>query len=226
MMIVSIHQPNIFPWLGFFNKMAQSDVFILLDNVPFSKGGLTNRVRLKGSNGLFWLTTPIIIKGRMGQVINDIEINNLTSWKETHRASLMSSYNKTPGYDIYMPELMKLYDGNHSGLVDFTIPGIILLRDILQIKTPIIRSSELNCTGSRSTLLCDLVKVVGGTTYLSGPSGRNYLDEGIFDSQEIKIEYSSFHVFEYPQRFNNFIGGLSALDYIFNDPDLSLLKNR
>ena len=43
-MIVTIHQPNFAPWTGYFDKMTKADVFVLLDTVPFTKGGFQNRV--------------------------------------------------------------------------------------------------------------------------------------------------------------------------------------
>lgn len=225
-MLVSIHQPNFFPWLGFFDKIAHSDLFILLDNVSFTKGGYQNRVQLKGTNGAFWLTAPVITKGRMGQITNNVEINNLPLWKEKHWGSLSSSYKRAPGYDRLMPQVLELYEKAGCKLVDLTIPGILLLKDFLKIKTPFLIASNLNCKGSSSRLLCDLVKNVGGTTYLSGPSGKNYLDEGVFWDMGIDVEYHHFSIFNYPQRFGDFIGGLSTLDYIFNDPDLVYWSKR
>lgn len=75
-------------------------------------------------------------------------------------------------------------------------------------------------------MICGLVKAAGGTTYLSGPSGREYLDEAVFAAAGINVEYHRFSPFPYPQRFGSFAGGLSALDYLFNDPDLGVWKQR
>jgi len=225
-MLVAIHQPNLFPWLGFFDKMARVDIFILLDTASFTKGGFQNRVQLKDPNGAQWLTVPVMKRGRFGQLTLDVEINNLTRWTRDHLNTFMTLYHKTPGYDHLMPKLERLYTTQYTRLVDFTIPGIFLIRQELDIRTSIIRASELGATGSGSEFLCDLVTSVGGRVYLSGPSGRQYLDGSMFERRGIRVEYHEFRIFQYPQRFGGVIGGLSALDYLFNQPDLLLWRSR
>jgi hypothetical protein len=45
-LIVAIHQPEHLPWLGFFNKIDQADLFVLLDVVQFRKNYFQNRNRI------------------------------------------------------------------------------------------------------------------------------------------------------------------------------------
>lgn len=225
-MIVSIHQPNLFPWLGFFDKMAQADVFVLLDNVPFTKGGYQNRVQIKTPAGPSWLTVPVLTKGRLGQSTLEVQINTTVAWQRIHLRSLTAAYGATPGFTKIMPRLRELYSRHFSKLVDFTIPGILLLKELLGIRTPIVRASDLGLEGSGSQLLCEIVKRLGGKIYLSGPTGRNYVDTSLFESYGIQVRYQEFQSFEYPQRFGAFIPGLSSLDYLANDPGAELWKAR
>lgn len=225
-MIVAIHQPNLFPWLGFFDKMRQADVFILLDNVPFTKGGFQNRVRLKGPNGLMWMTVPVVTCGRLGQATCDVMCANTEPWQKKHVAMFHAAYSKASGFESLWEKLCPLYNSRCERLVDFTIAGIQVLRSVLGITTPIIRASQCGASGTRSTLLSSLVLEVGGTVYLSGPSGRNYLDEEVFRANGLQVRYHQFEPFEYPQRFGEFEPGLSALDYVFNEPSLALWRKR
>lgn len=225
-MLVSIHQPNLFPWLGFFDKMACSDVFILLDNVPFTKGGYQNRVKIKNSAGPSWLTVPVNTAGRLGQITNEIRTEKQAPWRKKHLTSIQVSYSKCPGYELLCKELEAIYKEDSETLVSFTTPGIYLIKSMLGINTQIVKASELECKGSGSQLLADLVEKVGGTTYLSGPSGKNYLDENAFITKDIGVEYHHFPVFKYTQHFGEFAGGLSSLDYLFNDPDLICWRQR
>ena len=79
-MIVTIHQPNFVPWTGYFDKMVRADVFVLLDTVPFTKGGFQNRVKVKGHDGPQWLTVPVHTKGKLGQLTTEVETNEARPW--------------------------------------------------------------------------------------------------------------------------------------------------
>ncbi|MFM1651928.1 WbqC family protein [Brevibacillus sp. B_LB10_24] len=223
-MNIAIHQPNLFPWLGFFDKMACADLFIFLDQVQFTKRGYQNRVKLKGPNGVQWLTVPVKSKGRYEQLTLDVEIDREHPWKKEHLKTFETIYRGTPGFSELMPQVEQLYERDCQRLVDMNIPGIELIRKRLGIETPLLSASEMPAAGSRSHLLCELVLAAGGTTYLSGPSGRAYLDESVFREKGVKLEYHQFEIAEYPQRFGEFTGGLSALDYLFHDPLLTHWK--
>ncbi|MBB6453304.1 hypothetical protein HNQ94_001752 [Salirhabdus euzebyi] len=216
-MIVSIHQPNLFPWLGFFDKMAHSDMMILLDTVPFRKRSYQNRVKIKTPNGAQWLTVPVETKGKFAQLTKDVKVSDTINWKEDHQKMFQLFYSRSDHFDELFPQLESLYEEFHGDkLIDFTIPGIEWTKKQLGIETPLVTASSLGVNGKKSELLSDLVKSVGGTTYLSGPTGKDYLEHDIFAEKGIQVDYHSFSIFEYPQLFNAFEGGLSTIDYLFN----------
>jgi WbqC-like protein family len=216
-MIVGIHQPNFFPWLGFFDKMCKCDLFILLDTVQFIKRGYQNRVQLKYPNGAQWFTLPVITKGRWKQATRDVEIDPSPRWRRIHIQTFDALYRKTPHYPALIDELSTLYENPTSRLAEFNILGVKWVKKTVGIETHLALASELGkYSSSGSALLLHLVKAVGGTVYLSGPTGRNYLDEALFSKAGIKVDYHSFTPFNYPQRFGEFIPGLSVLDYLFN----------
>ncbi|WP_102126289.1 WbqC family protein [Deinococcus planocerae] len=217
-MLVTIHQPNFLPWLGFFDKMADADLLVVLDHVGFEKGGYQNRVRVKGPSGEQWLTAPVNTAGRCGAPIHEVELNHRTPWGRNHRLTLRQFYGKTPGYAAQEELLETLYGGRPERLVDFTVPALGHLAGALGVSTPVVLASSLGVGGRRSELLCALVREVGGTAYLSGPSGRDYLDEEVFRRHGIEVHYHSFRPFAYPQPFGPFAPAMSTLDYLFNDP--------
>lgn len=220
-MIVAIHQPNLFPWLGFFDKMANSDLFILLDHVPFTKRGYQNRVAIKTPNGQQWLTVPVDTKGRFAQLTSSVTISKTSQWKNDHLKMMALNYGKAANYGAVFPIVKELYhDRDYDLLTDFTIPGLELMKNLLDIKTPLVKASDMNIKGASSELLSDLVQAAGGTVYLSGPSGRNYLDVGIFSRKGIEVRYHEYVSKPYPQRFGEFTDGLSSLDYLFNVPQV------
>lgn len=226
-MIVTIHQPNLYPWLGFFDKMLQADLFISLDNVPFTKRGFQNRVQLKGAGGPQWLTLPVSSKGKYGQITGEVEISDEQPWSKSHLKTLELCYKATPYFPAVYPQIEEIYR-NWSGtsMVEFNLLGISLIKELLGIETGIVSAQALGIQGTSSELLSDLVYAVGGTVYLSGPSGRQYLDETVFEKKGIRVAYHRFDSFTYPQRFGEFAGGLSALDYLFNAADVPLSERR
>lgn len=218
-MIVAIHQPNFFPWLGFFEKMRRVDVFVLLDNVAFTKGGYQNRVQLKSKNCPQWLTVPVITKGKFGQPTNNVCINNKVEWKKDHLKTLSNLYSKAKYFRNIYQDVEAIYENEQNKLIDLTVPGIFYVKSKFRLSAKIILASDLKVAGSGSLLLVNIVKAVGGNVYLSGPSGRKYIDEKIFQGEEVELRYHDFEVFEYEQTSRPFISGLSVLDYLFNNND-------
>jgi hypothetical protein len=215
-MIVTIHQPNFAPWLGYFDKIRKSDVFILLDTVPFTKGGFQNRVQIKGQHSAQWLTVPIVKAGRTGQSTNSVQINHSAPWRTNHLRTLQALYAKTRYFQKVSDELINIYSNDTDRLVEFNVPIIKWMLTKFQIDRKVIFASELNCLGSGTSLLLSLVQAVGGDTYLSGPSGRNYLELAKFESAGVAVDFHEFTSIEYQQLRPPFVPGLSALDYLFN----------
>jgi hypothetical protein len=221
-MIVAIHQPNFAPWLGFFDKMRAADLFVLLDTVPYTKGGYQNRTRIKSTEGAAWLTIPVITKASLGQLTRLVAIDNTRRWAHAHRQTLESCYRPCPGYSELLPQLERVYAQPPELLVDFTAATIGLIRSALAIDTGMIWASELDLTpGAASEYLAEIVSTLGGSVYLSGVSGRRYLDETPFHDRGLEVRYQEFVEVGHQQRFGSFLGGLSALDLLLNDPELA-----
>lgn len=218
---VAAHQPNLFPWLGFFDKMRAVDVFVLMDAVPFNRRGYQHRVRIGTAAGVRWLTLPVLKKGRYGEPTDEVRIDDSRPWRHDHLATLRHAYGKAPAFARCIGPVEDLYGGGpFDRLVDLTIPGIELLRRELGIETRVRLGSELVEPGlASSDLLAALTAAAGGDTYVSGPTGRDYMDESVFAARGIAVEYRSFVPFPYEQRTPAFEPGLSALDFLFNVPD-------
>lgn len=215
-MIVAIHQPNFLPWLGYFLKMAQADAFIYLDNVPFTKHGYQNRVKIKAREGARWLTVPVLSKGRFGQLTRDIEINNAGRWRDQHVNGLQTEYGRAPYSRPVLDSLKRAYEEADSSLTSFNLKLIDLVADWLALRPRCFFASDLGVEGTGPELLLGLVKAVGGDVYLSGPSGRDYLDLDLFARAGVEIK---FHLFEHPvysQLHYPFIERLSVIDLLLN----------
>ena len=161
-MIVTIHQPNYLPWLGFFHKMALADRFVLLDTVPFSKNSFQNRCRIKSPRGPQWLTVPVRTKGRFAQITRDVQIDNHRPWALPHARTIEQNYGHTPFFETIGREVLPVYEMEWESLVDLNVRLIEIAKGALGISTPLIRASELDAAGARSELLLDVCEALGG----------------------------------------------------------------
>ena len=108
MKIAGIHQPQYFPYLGFFHKIAHSDVFIALDHVQFQKNGLQNRNKIKSASkeGTQWITVPV--RHHLGQAINETQMDDTASWQKKHWSAIVSNYSRARFFRTYAADLERL----------------------------------------------------------------------------------------------------------------------
>lgn len=212
---VTIHQPEFMPWLGFFAKMNSADAIVLLDTVPFRKNYFQNRNRVRAENGEVWLTVPVYQSGLSGQLIMDVKMLDDDHWRRKHMATLAQSYCRLPAFEELWPELAAIYEMRTDQLVTLNSALIMWMARQFGIKAEILLASNLAARGKGSRLLVDLCMEVGASRYLSGPSGRDYLDVTLFDDALIEVEYFDFTHPLYGQRYQPFIPRLSAIDMLF-----------
>ena len=95
MTVVAIHQPQYLPWVPYFDKADQADVFVYLDNVRYDPRGIQNRNRIKTPRGAQWLTVPVA--GGRDQLICDLVIAD-EDWRQRHLRSLELNYFRAPHF--------------------------------------------------------------------------------------------------------------------------------
>jgi hypothetical protein len=221
-MIVSIHQPEYLPWLGFFHKVHQSNIFVLLDNVQYEKNYFQNRNKIRTQSGWTWLTVPVLTKGKSNQQIKEVEIDNKTKWSWKHWRSIDLNYKKTPYFDNYRDFFYDLYKKEWIKLVDLNETIITYLIKELGMDVKLIKSSELNIEGKGTELLLSICKILNADVYLSGRFGKDYLVDEQFHKNGIKVIYQEFKHPTYTQLFKPFIPNMSVIDLIFNHGEKSL----
>lgn len=225
-MIISGHQPEYLPYLGFFYKMAMADRFVLVDHIQFSTGGFQNRNRIKTSSdpsGWAWLTVPVISSKKGFQKINEVKIDNSVPWAKKHWSAIYFNYKRAPFFNLYEEDFKKIYSKKWEKLVDLNESIIYYLREQLKIETPISKSSDLEheLKGKKTNLMIELCETFGADTHLTGPGAKKagektYIDEEIFEKKGLKHVFSDFKHPIYPQRFEPFVENLSAIDLLFN----------
>jgi len=223
-MKVAIHQPNYLPYLGFFHKLSLADTFVIMDDTQYDKK-FTNRNKIKVPGNWIWLTVPINKKHKF--VANKIvEINNEENWQSDHFEKINRSYSNSEFFKKnYKTFFEKIYSKKWDHLFTLNYELIIQLIDWLDIKIEVIKESELNINGNSTERLVNISKKIGAETYVSGIGGKEYMNEKMFETNNIKIEYQNFKCPIYKQVFNSeFIPNLSIIDLLFNIGPKSLSK--
>ena len=216
-MIVSINQPAYLPWLGYFHRIAASDVHVVLDHVQFEKNSFTNRNRIRIKEGSTWLTVPLRTKGQFGDLaINKIEISQDTPWSKKHAQGLKMNYARSVHYGRHQTFFDEMYNRPWEKLNDLLAYSNAYLLECLGIKTRLIKSSELDVSGTKEDLVLEICRKVGATTYLSGPLGRNYINGERFSAEGLRLVYQDYKHPEYPQAFAGFEPYMSVVDLLFN----------
>jgi len=213
-MVVTIHQPDFLPWLGFFDRWRRSDLFIVLDDVQFIRRGWHHRDRIKTHNGVQWLTVSIVKKGRYFQQIREVALNNTTHWKSKHLGMIESAYKKAPSFERCFNSIQEIYQKEHYLLIDLNLDLLNYFAGELGITTPILFSSDLHVKSDSTQRLVDLVKSINGSTYLTGLGAVDYLDESLFQKEKIMVSWQEFTHPVYRQLHGEFVPTLSTLDYL------------
>lgn len=218
-MKVVILQPSYIPWRGFFHQIAKSDLFIFYDDVQYDKRGWRNRNRIKTSQGPAWLSIPVFNKGAQTEhlPINSIRIVWDRPWAREHWAAIQLAYRKAPFFKQTAEILEPYYAGKADFLADFTIAQTITLARHVGIHhTRFMRSSEIEgVEGVKTDRLLSILKKVGATHYISGPSARDYIEKEKFDQANISLEFMVYDYREYPQLYPPFDPQVSIIDLMF-----------
>ncbi|WCL51232.1 WbqC family protein [Leptospira sp. GIMC2001] len=216
-MIVSINQPAYLPWLGYFHRIAISDIHIVLDHVQFEKNSFTNRNKIRTREGTAWLTVPVLTSGKFkSNPINLLEIDNKQKWAKKHLEAFKLNYRKARYFDEIFSFLMEVYSQEWKYLHEIADKLNLFILNYLNIKTKILYSSKMNIHSVKSDLVYELCKETGSSIYISGSLGRNYLEEDKFSQNNIKVIYHDYNHPTYEQIYPGFEPYMNIFDLLFN----------
>lgn len=220
-MILSVHQPQYIPWLGYFDKIAKSNCFVFLDQVQYKPREFQNRNKIRTKDGWIWLTVPVISKGLGRQRICDVRIDNSFAWWQQHYKSLKVWYGGAKFFNDYDPFFEEVYNKNWKRLVGLNMEIVNYILKQLSITTPIYFESKLDIVNKGTDRIIEICAKLKADTYLSGIGGKAYLEEEKFIKAGVKLIYQDFIHPIYHQQFmsdeNDFIPYMSTLDLLFNE---------
>ena len=219
-MIISIHQPNYLPWLGFFDKILKSDVFVIFDNVQFPRGKshFGHRNLIKTNNGTKWLTLPLIGKSEFKN-FNEIKIN-YNGWNDDHLNLMKCFYKKALYFNDYYPTIETILKINHESLSDLNLMLIRYFLTCLDIKTTLVNCSDIcSSNTSGSDRIMNILTHLKATKYISGtgPGSLKYINEEEFKKNNIELIWQHYNHPTYKQQYSEFVPNLSIIDLLFNE---------
>ncbi|MBA3542278.1 MAG: WbqC family protein [Deltaproteobacteria bacterium] len=230
-MILGAHQPSYLPWLGYLDKVARSDVFVVMDDLQYESQNFQNRNRIKLNHGAFWLTVPLL-RGTQTDRICDKRIDNTGlggrhHWQRRSWRTIETHYGKAPHFDRYATDLEIVFTRRWDHLLELDLHILDLCRAWFGITGPVVRSSSLHLVGAKTARIIDMCQKVGAKVYLSGRGGsQDYLDVAALASAGITVMWQQFRHPVYPQRYAGlgFTSHLGFLDALCNvGPDAAAL---
>jgi hypothetical protein len=220
--IVAAHQPAYLPWLGYLDKMARADLFVVMDDLQYEAQGFQNRNRIKLAGGPAWLTVPLE-RGARSERIRDKRIalggSPREDWRRRTWTTIKINYGRAPCFARYADALEELYARPWDRLLDLDLHILELARGWFGITTPIVLASSLGLRGEKTARIADLCRAVGATVYLSGRGGSTaYLDVDALGAAGVGVAWQAFDHPVYPQRYPalGFAPRLAFLDLLLN----------
>lgn len=219
MILVACHQPNFLPWLGYFDKIVRSDIFVLLDDVQFNKTGGTwmNRVKIIKNGAADWITAPVDRAYHGLRTILEMQFQS-GPWRQSLLARLDQTYSRAPYFREGMDLVRPLIERDTRSVAEFNIQNLIAILDWLGApSSKLRRSSDYGLPTTSNERLVDLTLAVGGDAYMAGGGAQGYQDEAVFQAGGVQLTLQAFKPHPYPQ-FNatEFVPGLSFIDAMMN----------
>lgn len=210
-MRLAAHQPQYLPWLGYFDKIARADRFVLLDTVQYKKNEWQNRNRIKGASGWHWLTVPVHY--RFPMAIREVRVDESSGWRRKHKEALRQAYARAPHRARLLPAIEALLDRPIDDLATLNAETVRLLAGMLGVTTPMTIASTIpGIPEGPDERLIALCRHFGCDTYLAGSGGRDYMDLDTWRAAGIAVEFQEYRHPVYPQAQAGFEANLSAID--------------
>jgi hypothetical protein len=225
--IIGMTQSNYIPWKGYFDYINSVDEFFFYDDVQYTKQDWRSRNMIKSPKGVEWLSVPVGSKTR-NRLICEVEIKQ-HDWQKSHWGKISQYYREAPYFKMYKEFFDDIYIGNTwTNLSDMNQTIIKRIsKELLGITTKFDDSRRFNLHGSKEERYIPLLKEIGCTTFVSGPSAKSYLTNEAMEKEGIKLEWMNYEGYkEYHQLYPPFEHSVSILDLIFNEgPNMKEFMN-
>jgi hypothetical protein len=216
-MRIAISQSMLFPWVGLLEQVRLADVFVHYDDVQFSKGSFVNRVQVKTSQGVRWMTLPLKDL-HLGQSIDEVQVAPALQWRGRHLDLLRSSFEGAPYISEALELAEEVYGADYPNLGALARASLRVLTRYFGLDgaTRFVDVEELNIPGESSDRVLSTVRRLNGDSYITGHGAARYLNHEGFEHAGVHVEYMKYRCLPYPQSYGEFTPYVSSLDLIAN----------
>jgi hypothetical protein len=220
-----ILQPTYLPWLGYFEILDASEIYVIYDHVQYVRKSNHNRNRIKGPNGEIILSVPVK-KAPQNTCIRDIEISYtngnalLKHWK-----TIQNAYCKAPYFEQYHDTFAQIYSRQYQTLIKLTVKLISTICTLLGIDVQFVYSSDyerVNLQDTKTGRVVDLCIQSGIKMLYDTKGAGEFIDPSLFKDNNLEVKFQSYNHPEYHQQYGAFLPYMSVIDLIFNEGPNSL----
>lgn len=222
-------QPYLFPYLGYFQLIHESDIFVFYDDVNFIKQGWVNRNRILLNKKDTLFTVPVKKISSFNKICNtEIHSQEYGKWREKFLKTIELEYKKASDFYNFYPVLNEVIMKDHLTIADLAKDSILAVLKYLGINTNIINSSTVfsndDISGEKRVL--DICKQVNASRYINVPGGRGLYNQVSFKQEKIKLNFIKPILIPYNQvKTNSFVPGLSIIDILMNCNKVEIYKH-
>ena len=221
----TILQPTYLPWIGYFDMIDISDIYVAFDDVQFSKKSWQQRNFIKTQQGALMLSVSIK-KSKLTTSIKDIKTMDSKKILKNHWKAISLAYKKSPYFEKYKQLFENIYSKNYTSLRNFNIDIIKTICEVLGIQTKFIYSSDIiikkDQNDNTTKKIIKLCKGAGITTLYDGFGASKILDSDMINKSNIDFKFQDLIHPLYNQLHGKFISHMSTIDLIFNEGPKSL----
>ena len=193
-MLVSIHQPNLFPRLRTLKKIAQTDCLLVLEHVQFVRREWQNRIVLRAYTSPsmeVMFSFPCQVKGRFSGNISDIALKNFKHSKSKFMRQLEYLYSASPFYDEILAVAQSALKYDIKTVADLGIACLVELLNACNLDVKLLGTQQ-NKVLKKCDLLAWHCATIGASAYLTGRGGLKYMDTKPFRCANVEVLAFSF----------------------------------
>lgn len=220
-MILAVMQPYIFPYIGYYQLVYSSDIFILYDDVSFIKQSYINRNNILANGKALRFTLPVL--GASSNVlIENLEYSNSKKIVRT----IAQAYAKAPYFNDVFPMIESVFNQENRNITHINSLSIQVVFEYLNINKKMLIASQIDYdrTKERADRLIEFSKIYGCDHYINSPGGKALYDKSYFAKQNVKLNFIETKIQPYTQNADEFVPYLSMIDILMNCSKIDITK--